>query len=446
MELQLLHDMQASQSVEDWIRQKVEGLEDGMRLETVMRFMGMAVDAEEFLQEAAVRAWELVEREKWWKAEYGSWQEFKNGCGLGESMVDVMQRRGTTERLKRRFEVEAAQVWGGREGLKDVLGEELMPKRAGVTFLEKMRKLSRELNDVEAARKLLIAKRNLRLRVRGSIKDERLQPRDVEAALKEVQVKRRRLMEAGTVELAPQQELETHLELESGLESEPRLDSERLESEPQPESEPQLESERLESGPQLESESRLESEQRLESKPQQKPHTETAPEMEMETESESESESEPELEECKCKNRKATDGLVSRVRRSGGGLQGKLEVLKGTNFKKICYRHLRNIASSLELQTSGMEEAELLRRMREVMGKTVGELWGEEWSREWFRKRGLPADAAADRMGPFKYSRIKEEAFEFDRVAVWRRYAGEGAMEAFFEDGNVIVKGVFYPP
>src|SRR5262245_66163447 len=124
MELQLLHDMQASQSVEDWIRQKVEGLEDGMRLETVMRFMGMAVDAEEFLQEAAVRAWELVERERWWKAEYGSWQEFKNGCGLGESMVDVMQRRGTTKRMKRRIEVEAAEVGGRRDEWKGGRGKD----------------------------------------------------------------------------------------------------------------------------------------------------------------------------------------------------------------------------------------------------------------------------------------------------------------------------------
>ncbi len=43
MELQLLHDVQASQSVEGWIREKVEGLDDRKRLEAIVQDCFMPV-------------------------------------------------------------------------------------------------------------------------------------------------------------------------------------------------------------------------------------------------------------------------------------------------------------------------------------------------------------------------------------------------------------------
>ena len=44
-----------------------------------MGTLGRAVDAEEILQGAALEEWRLVEREEWWRAEYGSREEFAKG-------------------------------------------------------------------------------------------------------------------------------------------------------------------------------------------------------------------------------------------------------------------------------------------------------------------------------------------------------------------------------
>ena len=167
-------------------------MDDRERLGVVLGFVGLAADAEEILQGAALEAWRLVESEEWWRAEYGSWEEFTKGCGLGESVADLMRRKGTTERLKRKFEAEAVRAWGGSENLKEVLGEELMPKRVGKTFLEKIKTLSKELNDVRAARRILMEERDKRQLLPGSIKDGGLQLRDVEAALSEVRSRKRR--------------------------------------------------------------------------------------------------------------------------------------------------------------------------------------------------------------------------------------------------------------
>ena len=49
--------------VKSWILENVIGLDDRERLSTVIKFMCMAIDAEEFLQEAALQAWSLIEKE-----------------------------------------------------------------------------------------------------------------------------------------------------------------------------------------------------------------------------------------------------------------------------------------------------------------------------------------------------------------------------------------------
>ena len=196
MELQLIEPVQRGLSVEDWIQGQVAGMDCRKRLQAVLSWATKAIDAEEALQAAVVDAWMLLEREEWWRAEYTSWQEFMQCCGLGDSIAELIKRRESTEALKRKFEAEAALAWGGSRELRDVLGDELMPKRVGKTFLEKMRMLSREV-EAKVAREVLVYQRDRRLTMPGSIKDSALQPRDVDAALASIRSRKRRLIESG---------------------------------------------------------------------------------------------------------------------------------------------------------------------------------------------------------------------------------------------------------
>ena len=41
-------------------------------------------------------------------------------------------------------------------------------------------------------------------------------------------------------------------------------------------------------------------------------------------------------------------------------------------------------------------------------------------------------------MGPFKYARVREDDFIFNRAEVWERYRGIGTMEKFWENWNVV--------
>ena len=103
---------------------------------------------------------------------------------------------------------------------------------------------------------------------------------------------------------------------------------------------------------------------------------------------------------------------------------------------------MRAIASCLELQNMHLKREELIGRMINVQAKQKMNLVKDKETREWFRKRSRPLDDN-DKLGPFKYMRLKHDELQFDRQTVWIRYAGEGAMETFFRDENVIVKGLF---
>ena len=120
-----------------------------------------------------VDAWGLIEREEWWWAEYNSWEKFRQCCGVGISVADLIRRKAITEKLKRRFEANATTVWGGKESLREALGEELMLKKAGRSCLEKMKKLSSVVRDVGLARRIYCWRsviRGLVCREAGSVK------------------------------------------------------------------------------------------------------------------------------------------------------------------------------------------------------------------------------------------------------------------------------------
>jgi Phytanoyl-CoA dioxygenase (PhyH) len=378
MELQRLCDVEGGKSVEERIGDAVKGMEAGERLRTVMDLVRKALDAEEIAQEVAAEAWEMVKREEWWRAEYETWAVFKERCGISQSMAELIRKRGETLRLKRKFEAEAAQAWGG-SSLKAILGE-LIPERPGKGFLESMRTLSRCLPDVDTAKKLLEAEKDGRKGVALVEKGDRLQIRDVQGVLKLVKARGQKALVAKDKGFTRQNAAERQSVL-----AEPNDEDSELESE----------TEEFGRGA------------------------------------------------CKCEDIAVTNDLVSKVTGSTC-LGGKLKVLEGIDgrgWRQVCHDHVRVIASSLELKTSELKREELISRMIEVQGRSETDLWGEEESQRWFRKRGRPA-GEEDKLGPFKYARIGQDGLEFDREAVWLRYGGEGAMERFLEEGNVVVTGL----
>ena len=147
---------------------------------------------------------------------------------------------------------------------------------------------------------------------------------------------------------------------------------------------------------------------------------------------------------CRCKDVQQTKLLMLKVK-EGRVFDGKLAPLKSmeaVQWREICHPHIRAIASCLELKTKRLKRDKLIERMMDVQKKEKMELLENEPSRQWFRKRARPFDDS-DKLGPFKYMRIKHDEFEFDRETIWMRYADKGAMETFFHDGNLIVKGLF---
>ena len=69
MELQLHPDVQGGQSVEGWIQETV----------VVRGHSGEGGPCRRDSAGAALEEWRLVEREEWWRAEYGSREEFAKG-------------------------------------------------------------------------------------------------------------------------------------------------------------------------------------------------------------------------------------------------------------------------------------------------------------------------------------------------------------------------------
>ena len=161
------------------------------------------------------------------------------------------------------------------------------------------------------------------------------------------------------------------------------------------------------------------------------------------SEEESDQSDEPVLiGKCKCKDIAATNDLIGRVRERRD-LNSKAQLLTGMHRRDwvaICHRHVRVIASSLKLQTN-ISRPKLIESVMSAQGKTVEDVWETEEMRSLFRKKGRPAEES-DELGPFKYAQGDASEFVFDREAVWRRYAGEGTMETFFDKGNVVVKGL----
>ena len=109
-------------------------------------------------------------------------------------MINLIKKKQMTVKLKRKFEADTIQSWGASGELRVVLGD-LIPERVGKGFIEKMKVLSKELNDVQAAKDLLTAKRDERKQ--SSLVDIglELKPRDLEAALSEVRLRKRRVIE-----------------------------------------------------------------------------------------------------------------------------------------------------------------------------------------------------------------------------------------------------------
>ena len=148
----------------------------------------MGLDAEERLHDVVVEAWELVVKDEWWRARYATFEEFKALSGLADGVAEVMRRREKTKATKRKFSALAAKLWGG-EDLAAILGPELMPQQASKRFLEVMKVLARRLGDSDEAVERLRAARDgrLRRRERGRTRDMRLQVRDVEDVLRELE-------------------------------------------------------------------------------------------------------------------------------------------------------------------------------------------------------------------------------------------------------------------
>ena len=151
--------------------------------------------------------------------------------------------------------------------------------------------------------------------------------------------------------------------------------------------------------------------------------------------------------DCGCRDVEVTKGFVEAIHALPcKDLKGRVEAMggmDGVEWRGICHRHVRGIASSWELQTSRLKRDELIERVMEVQANVdrLDELTTDEETHLWFRKNGRPGREDDD-LGPFKYARLGCEEFTFDRRVVWERFGGAGAMDVFLKDGNVVVKGL----
>ena len=67
MDLQRLQSAEDGMSVADQIKKAVTRMPPGVRLDMVMKLVGMGLEADERLQDVVVEGWELVVKEEWWK-------------------------------------------------------------------------------------------------------------------------------------------------------------------------------------------------------------------------------------------------------------------------------------------------------------------------------------------------------------------------------------------
>ena len=376
----MLQDTRWGTSVEERIKNAVKGKTPQDRLDVVLQVISMGLEAEVRLRDLTADAWELVLREEWWRARYKSLEDFTKHSGMSDSMAEVIRRRKRTATKKRRFRSLAVKHWGGEGDLETILGLELMPQTASKRFLEVTKVLARRLPDASEAVELLTAARDERLRQGRKSKVRNLLIQDIKMALATLDGREEKRKK--TIQGAA-------------------LESEMAESE---------------------------------------------------LESVSESESEPSDEEvrekpCRCGDRQSTERIVEAMDECDRkDLRGKVEALEldAEGWRRICYRHVKIMASKLELQTSRLDWERLIERMMAVQANVerLNELVTGEATYKWFRLKGRPKHPDDD-LGPFKYQRLEEMEFKFDKNAVWERYAGAGAMEKFLEEGNVVVRGVF---
>jgi hypothetical protein len=389
MELQRLQEVKGGMSVGERIEELVKKMQPEARLDAVMKWVGMGLEAEERLQEVVVEAWETVLKNKWWKARYKTLEEFKAGSGVADGVAEVMRARRRTESRKQMFARAAARRWGGLD-VRMILGGGLMPESPSKRFLEAINTLAGRVPNAKEALELLKAGREERLRRRGTIKAATLQISDVNAALKGLEKKRKEL-ESGR----------------SGDEKRRRVMNEEEEEE--------------------------EEEEEGEGDEEDGEEWEGAGEREG---------------GCGCVDVEETVEIVQSMKGlAKNDLKGRVEVLRWVGRKKweeMCHRHVRRIASGWELQTSRLKRVELIERVMGVQANEnrLEELVGDSETHLWFRKKGRPL-REEDELGPFKYVGMGEREFKFCGRSVWERYGGVGLMEKFLESGNVVVSGVF---
>src|SRR5271154_2893263 len=416
MDLELLQNLEEGMSVEEHIRMAVQRMKPDVRLDMVMKVVGMGLEAEERLHDVVAVAWELVVKEEWWRARYGTFKEFEAQSGLADSVADVIRRRKQTKAKKRSFEAMAAKLWGVKD-LATILGPELMPEHASKRFLEVMKVLARRLQDSEEAIERLSAARDERLRgrERGRTRKVKLQVRDVEAVLRELEdreEKQVRIEEEGMkvsvaesmTERAGERMAESMTEsmLEATLES--TLEGMAAES-------------MAESTVESMEESTLE---RAEESTLESRATEGMEDVE---EGEESSTEEGEGRVCGCNDVDMVQRTLKAMRSlRKKDVKGRVNVvgrIGREDWRQICHRHVRAIASCWELKTSGVTRVQLIERVMEVQGKveSLDELRRDERTYLWFRMEGRPG-REDDGLGPFKYTGIREDEFTFDRVEV----------------------------
>ena len=101
-------DAQRPESVEKLIRDMVVGLTGVERLERAMGVLGHAPDANDRALDVAAEVWDLILREEWWRALYGSVKEFTEDSGFPETLATVPKRRDDCRKLKRKYAASAA--------------------------------------------------------------------------------------------------------------------------------------------------------------------------------------------------------------------------------------------------------------------------------------------------------------------------------------------------
>lgn len=147
------------------------------------------------------------------------------------------------------------------------------------------------------------------------------------------------------------------------------------------------------------------------------------------------------------------DGDVARLAKGtiegmkGKDLGDKVASLEGFTdevWSRMCFRHVKLIASGLQLQTGRVKRAEMTGRLgmlRENSGR-MDRVMEEKRTREWFRKSGQPSHWD-DGLGPFRFRGKERRERSLDEDVIWKRFGCMEAKDKFAEDGNVVVSGVF---